>query len=139
MHDSEFIAPSPLSHGLSTCSRSRPVHLVSLTFDRWTLDFVLPSFLLVHLSFGIDVVDVLSEFLFIFLLLLLLMMMIFRVKTDMGLNSFTGISPAQSQALTEQAHIYLTQNGRISMAGLNSHNIRYFAESLDKVVRGRAA
>lgn len=24
------------------------------------------------------------------------------------------------------------------MAGLNSHNIKYFAESLDKVVRGRA-
>lgn len=51
------------------------------------------------------------------------------------LDSFTGINPAQSQALTEKAHVYLTGNGRISMAGLNSHNIRYFAESLDKVVR----
>ena len=50
--------------------------------------------------------------------------------------SFTGINPAQSQALVEKTHIYLTQNGRISMAGLNSHNIRYFAENLDKVVRG---
>jgi aspartate aminotransferase len=36
----------------------------------------------------------------------------------------------------EKAHVYLTGNGRISMAGLNSHNIRYFAENLDKVVRG---
>ena len=36
----------------------------------------------------------------------------------------------------EKAHIYLTANGRISMAGLNSHNIRYFAASLDKAVRG---
>ena len=52
-------------------------------------------------------------------------------------RSFTGISPTQSQALVEKAHIYLTANGRISMAGLNSHNIRYFAESLDKVVRGQ--
>ena len=51
--------------------------------------------------------------------------------------SFTGINPAQSQALVEKAHVYLTQNGRISMAGLNSHNIRYFAESLDKAVRGQ--
>lgn len=50
--------------------------------------------------------------------------------------SFTGINPEQSQALVEKAHIYLTQNGRISMAGLNSHNIRYFAECLDKAVRG---
>ena len=40
-------------------------------------------------------------------------------------------------ALTEKAHIYLTRNGRISMAGLNSKNIRCFAENLDKVVRGR--
>jgi aspartate/tyrosine/aromatic aminotransferase len=51
-------------------------------------------------------------------------------------SSFTGITPEQSKTLTEKAHIYLTQNGRISMAGLNTHNIRYFAENLDKVVRG---
>lgn len=51
-------------------------------------------------------------------------------------GSFTGIKADQSKALVEKAHVYLTANGRISMAGLNSHNIRYFAESLDKVVRG---
>ena len=50
--------------------------------------------------------------------------------------SFTGINAEQSAALVEKAHIYLTQNGRISMAGLNTRNIRYFAENLDKVVRG---
>lgn len=64
-----------------------------------------------------------------------------RRCADMGLSvlacSFTGIGPAQSQALVEKAHIYLTGNGRISMAGLNSHNIGYFADSLDKVVRGQ--
>lgn len=38
--------------------------------------------------------------------------------------------------MIDKAHIYLTANGRISMAGLNSKNLRYFAESLDKVVRG---
>jgi len=50
-------------------------------------------------------------------------------------GSFTGISPEQSRALVEQMHVYLTNNGRISMAGLNSANIRYFAASLDKIVR----
>lgn len=50
-------------------------------------------------------------------------------------DSFTGISTEQSKKLTEKAHIYLTVNGRISMAGLNSKNIRYFATSLDAVVR----
>ncbi len=65
--------------------------------------------------------------------------MVPRTDADTGficLNSFTGINPSQSQALIEKAHIYLTGNGRISMAGLNTHNIRYFAESLDKAVRG---
>lgn len=38
--------------------------------------------------------------------------------------SFTGISPEQSDALIKKAHVYLTSNGRISMAGLNSSNIR---------------
>ena len=52
-------------------------------------------------------------------------------------GSFTGLNAAQSKAMVEKAHIYMTGNGRISMAGLNSHNIRYFAESLDKVVRGQ--
>ncbi|KAI0341797.1 aspartate aminotransferase [Trametopsis cervina] len=60
-----------------------------------------------------------------------------HIVNQIGMFSFTGITPDQSQALTEKAHVYLTQNGRISMAGLNSHNIRYFAESLDKAVRGQ--
>jgi aspartate aminotransferase len=39
--------------------------------------------------------------------------------------------------MVEWAHIYMAGNGRISMAGLNSHSVEYVAESLDKVVRGR--
>ncbi|KAJ8588910.1 aspartate aminotransferase [Rhizopogon salebrosus TDB-379] len=58
-----------------------------------------------------------------------------HIINQIGMFSFTGISPSQSQALIDKYHIYLTANGRISMAGLNTHNIRYFAESLDKVVR----
>ncbi|KAH9050729.1 aspartate aminotransferase [Lactarius hengduanensis] len=57
-------------------------------------------------------------------------------RQETGSTYFTGISEAQSKALTEGAHVYLTTNGRISMAGLNSKNIRYFAEALDGVVRG---
>ncbi|KAK7693651.1 hypothetical protein QCA50_003220 [Cerrena zonata] len=60
-----------------------------------------------------------------------------HIVNQIGMFSFTGISSEASQALTEKAHVYLTTNGRISMAGLNTHNIRYFAESLDKVVRGQ--
>ena len=38
--------------------------------------------------------------------------------------------------MVEKGHIYLTGNGRISMAGLNEHNVKYFAECMDKAVRG---
>jgi len=59
-----------------------------------------------------------------------------HIVNQIGMFSYTGINPAQSEALVKKAHVYLTANGRISMAGLNSHNLRYFAESLDKAVRG---
>ncbi|KAF8334277.1 aspartate aminotransferase [Cantharellus anzutake] len=59
-----------------------------------------------------------------------------HIISQIGMFSFTGLNVVQSTALVEKARIYLTSNGRISMAGLNSKNIRYFAESLDKAVRG---
>ncbi|KAI6117676.1 aspartate amino-transferase [Pisolithus croceorrhizus] len=59
-----------------------------------------------------------------------------HIIKQIGMFSFTGLNQQQSLALVEKAHIYLTNNGRISMAGLNTHNIRYVAECLDKVVRG---
>ncbi|KAH8117353.1 aspartate aminotransferase [Phellopilus nigrolimitatus] len=59
-----------------------------------------------------------------------------HIVNQIGMFSFTGLNSTQSKALTEKAHVYLTENGRISMAGLNSHNVKYFAVKLDKVVRG---
>jgi len=59
-----------------------------------------------------------------------------HIINQIGMFSFTGVTGAQAKALKEKAHIYLTENGRISMAGLNQQNVRYFAENLDKVVRG---
>lgn len=50
--------------------------------------------------------------------------------------SFTGLTTPQTKALAEKAHIYMTADGRISMAGLNAHNIDYFSESVSKVVKG---
>ncbi|KAH8556948.1 aspartate aminotransferase [Umbelopsis sp. PMI_123] len=58
-----------------------------------------------------------------------------HIIDQIGMFSFTGLSPAQVKVLKEQYHIYMTDNGRISMAGLSSKNVDYFAESIDKVVR----
>ncbi|KAK4702646.1 hypothetical protein P7C70_g3576, partial [Phenoliferia sp. Uapishka_3] len=59
-----------------------------------------------------------------------------HITSQIGMFSFTGLNPAQCKALVEKGHVYLTANGRISMAGLNTGNIDYFAKTLDAAVRG---
>jgi aspartate aminotransferase len=59
-----------------------------------------------------------------------------HVKSQIGMFSFTGLKPEQCKALAEKAHVYLTADGRISMAGLNGSNIEYFAQSVDAAVKG---
>ena len=58
-----------------------------------------------------------------------------HVITQIGMFSYTGLSSKQSLLMREKFHIYMTDNGRISIAGLNTHNVVYFAESLDWTVR----
>ena len=53
-----------------------------------------------------------------------------------GLCSFTGLTQPQTKALAEKAHIYMTSDGRISMAGLNDGNVDYFSESVSNAVKG---
>ncbi|KIX02283.1 uncharacterized protein Z518_08222 [Rhinocladiella mackenziei CBS 650.93] len=58
-----------------------------------------------------------------------------HITSQIGMFSYTGISEAQVMAIREKWHVYMTKNGRISMAGLNTSNVKYFAEALDDVVR----
>ncbi|KAH0614590.1 uncharacterized protein H6S33_000226 [Morchella sextelata] len=58
-----------------------------------------------------------------------------HILKQIGMFSFTGLNEKQVLKLREESHIYLTKNGRISMAGLNTHNVEYFATAVDKVVR----
>ena len=51
-------------------------------------------------------------------------------------SSFTGLTAPQTKVLAEKAHVYMTADGRISMAGLNNANIQYFAESVHNAVTG---
>jgi aspartate aminotransferase len=41
-----------------------------------------------------------------------------HVTTQIGMFSFTGLSVAQSEAMVNTHHIYMTKNGRISVCGL---------------------
>jgi aspartate/tyrosine/aromatic aminotransferase len=48
--------------------------------------------------------------------------------------AFSGLNPAQVQRLRDEFHVYMTLDGRISMAGVNRGNVEYLAASMHKVV-----
>ncbi|KAI8394073.1 aspartate aminotransferase [Radiomyces spectabilis] len=54
---------------------------------------------------------------------------------QIGMFSFTGLKAPQVKVLKEKYHIYMTDNGRVSMAGLSTTNVDYFARAVDDVVR----
>lgn len=58
-----------------------------------------------------------------------------HITDQIGMFSFTGLNEKQVQKMKEEAHVYMTKNGRISMAGLNTKNVAYVATAIDKVVR----
>ncbi|KAI1491282.1 aspartate aminotransferase [Biscogniauxia mediterranea] len=58
-----------------------------------------------------------------------------HITDQIGMFSFTGLTEAQVLKIRKDAHVYMTNNGRISMAGLNTKNIDYVAKAIDKVVR----
>ncbi|EAU34849.1 aspartate aminotransferase [Aspergillus terreus NIH2624] len=58
-----------------------------------------------------------------------------HITDQIGMFSFTGLSEQQVKLLRDKWHVYMTKNGRISMAGLNTNNLDYFAEAVDSVVR----
>ncbi|KAJ1958642.1 Aspartate aminotransferase, cytoplasmic [Dipsacomyces acuminosporus] len=58
-----------------------------------------------------------------------------HVSEQIGMFSFTGLTKTQVAALRDQYHLYMTDDGRISVAGLNTKNVDYVAKSIDAVVR----
>ena len=60
-----------------------------------------------------------------------------HINQQIGMFCFTGLSASEVAALTAEHHIYLTKDGRISMAGLNSSNVAYVANALHQVTKDR--
>jgi len=58
-----------------------------------------------------------------------------HVTNQIGMFCFTGLSPEQCDRLTNEYAIYLTRNGRISVAGLTSANVKYLAEAIHAVTK----
>lgn len=52
------------------------------------------------------------------------------VTSQIGMFSFTGLNPAQVENMTGKHHIYMTKDGRISLAGLPSSKAEYLANAI---------
>lgn len=59
-----------------------------------------------------------------------------HITDQIGMFTFTGLTKDQVTRMVDEFHIYMTADGRISMAGINAGNVDYVAECIDKVVRG---
>ncbi|CAD1473246.1 unnamed protein product [Heterotrigona itama] len=56
-----------------------------------------------------------------------------HITDQIGMFCFTGLKPDQVEKLINDHHIYLTKDGRISMAGVTSKNVEYIAKSIHDV------
>merc|ERR1712039_1043754 len=56
-----------------------------------------------------------------------------HITSQIGMFSFTGLSVAQCNAMVDKHFIFMLSNGRISMAGVTSSNVKYLAQAIDDV------
>lgn len=58
-----------------------------------------------------------------------------HITNQIGMFCFTGLSPEQVDTLRTEYHIYMTRNGRVSVAGVNSGNVDYLAKAMHEVTQ----
>lgn len=56
-----------------------------------------------------------------------------HIKSQIGMFCYTGLAPEQVKRLIEEYSIYLTNDGRVSMAGVTTHNVEYLAKAIHDV------
>lgn len=60
-----------------------------------------------------------------------------HVINQIGMFAYTGLNKAQVDELREKYAIYMTGDGRISIAGLNTGNLDYISEAFHAVTKGK--
>ncbi len=58
-----------------------------------------------------------------------------HVVNQIGMFCYSGITPDQVESMRIDKHIYMTKDGRISIAGVTSKNVDYLAQSLHEVTK----
>jgi|TARA_B100000524_G_scaffold15075_1_gene8231 aspartate aminotransferase len=60
-----------------------------------------------------------------------------HITNQIGMFAFTGMTPEMCDQLTEEHAIFLTRDGRISLAGINPSNVDKVASAMHDVTKGR--
>ncbi|AQK70298.1 glutamate-oxaloacetic transaminase3 [Zea mays] len=58
-----------------------------------------------------------------------------HITNQIGMFCYSGMTPEQVDRLTNEYHIYMTRNGRISMAGVTTGNVGYLANAIHEVTK----
>ncbi|KAG1474005.1 hypothetical protein G6F56_000618 [Rhizopus delemar] len=58
-----------------------------------------------------------------------------HITDQIGMFCYSGMTPEQVNKIKSDWHVYLTQDGRISMAGISSSNVKYLAEAIHNVTK----
>ncbi|KAJ5238455.1 aminotransferase [Penicillium chermesinum] len=58
-----------------------------------------------------------------------------HIISQIGMFSYTGLTPVQVEAIRAESHVYILNSGRISIAGLTSANVKHVARGIDQAVR----
>jgi len=58
-----------------------------------------------------------------------------HITDQIGMFCFTGMTAEQVGRLSSEFSVYLTKDGRVSMAGVTSHNVGYLAKAMHEVTK----
>jgi aspartate aminotransferase, mitochondrial len=58
-----------------------------------------------------------------------------HITNQIGMFTFTGLTPEQVDRLKDEFHIYMTRNGRASVAGITSANVGYLSKAMHAVAQ----
>ncbi|KAL4556855.1 hypothetical protein LXL04_035020 [Taraxacum kok-saghyz] len=58
-----------------------------------------------------------------------------HITNQIGMFCYSGMTLEQVDRLTNEYHIYMTRNGRISMAGVTTGNVEYLAKAINEVTK----
>lgn len=58
-----------------------------------------------------------------------------HITNQIGMFCYTGMTQQQVEKITKEFSVYLTKDGRISMAGVTSKNVSYLAHAIHEVTK----